>query len=197
MLVGFVHDLGYLGIFIMTFLESTIVPIPAEVTMVPAGYLIYQGKMHFWYVFVASILGTVMGSLCNYYIAMRYGRPLLVRFGKFFLLTEKKIDKLDRFFAQHGEISTFTGRLIPGLRHFISLPAGLTRMDLKKFCFYTALGGGIWMAILIGAGYWIGGNEALLNKYLPRLVKGSIVLAIAIIGIYLYISKRKRKRAAS
>jgi len=193
-LVDFVQELGYLGIFIMTFLESTVMPIPAEVTMVPAGYLIYQGQMHFWYVFIASILGTVCGSLVNYYIAMRFGRPLMLRFGKFFLLTEKKIDKLDRFFEKHGEISTFTGRLIPGLRHFISLPAGLTRMNVKKFCFYTALGGSIWMLVLIGVGYWIGGNEALLNQYLPRLIKASIVLAIAITAIYVYFSRRKAKR---
>ncbi len=193
-LVDVVHHLGYLGVFLMTFLESTVLPIPAEVTVVPAGYLIFQGKMEFWPVLIASIMGTICGSLVNYYVAMKYGRPLLVRFGKFFLLTEKKVDKLDRFFAKHGEISTFTGRLIPGLRHFISLPAGLTRMDLKKFCFYTALGGGIWMLVLIAAGYWIGGNEALLNQYMPRLIKASMLLAVAIAAVYVYFSRRKARR---
>ncbi len=190
-LVDFVHELGYFGVFLMTFLESTILPVPSEITMIPVGYLIFQGKMLFWPVLILSVLGTVAGALVNYYFAMRIGRPLLIRFGKYFLLSEKKVDKLDRFFSRHGEISTFTGRLIPGLRHFISLPAGLTRMNIKKFCFYTSLGGGIWMLTLIATGYWIGGNQALLHHYMPWIIRSAIMIVIVIVLLYVYLGRRR------
>ena len=133
-LVDFVHEFGYWGIFIMAFLESTFVPIPSEVTMVPAGYLVHQDKMNAWLVLFSSITGAIGGSLANYYIAFHYGRRFLYAYGKYLFFNHDKMQKLDKFFASHGEISTLTGRLIPGLRHVISFPAGLAHMDIKKFC---------------------------------------------------------------
>lgn len=194
-LVDFVHHLGYAGIFLMTFVESTFVPIPAEVTMIPAGYLVQQGKMQFIPVLLSSIVGTVAGAYFNYWLAKRYGRDLFMRYGKYLMMTDAKLAKLERFFYTHGAISTFTGRLIPGLRHYISFPAGLAKMDVRKFLIYTALGGAIWMTVLVCLGYYIGENERLAMVYLPRIKLGLLALLALAAGIYFW--RHYRKPAAT
>lgn len=190
-IVQFVHEFGYLGIFIMTFIESTFIPVPSEVTMVPAGYLIHQGEMDFLWVMAASVSGTLGGAMFNYWIARTYGLALLEKYGKYFLITPKKMQKMELFFEQHGAISTFSGRLIPGVRHYISFPAGLAKMKLRQFCLYTALGGGIWMMALIGLGYFIGEEQERMKHYLPMMV-WTIVAALAVfVSVYIW---RVRKR---
>lgn len=191
-LVDFVHGFGYFGIFIMTFLESTFVPIPAELTMVPAGYLAHQGEMDGLLVLVIAVTGAVMGSIANYYIAFHYGRRFLYAYGKYLFFGHEKMEKLDKFFASHGEISTLTGRLVPGLRHFISFPAGLAHMNLKKFIIYTGIGGGLWMATLILLGYVIGGNKALVRHYTPYVT--AIAISGVIIMVILYIKHHRAKK---
>ncbi len=193
-LVKFVHEFGYIGIFVMAFLESTFVPIPSEVTMIPAGFLIHEDKMNFWLVFFASLGGAVGGAIANYFIAYHYGRRFLYAFGKYMFFDHDKMEKLDKYFALHGEISTFTGRLIPGLRHVISFPAGLAHMDLKKFSLYTGVGGGLWMVTLILVGYLIGGNTAEVHKYMPY-VTGVVLFSVSIM-IVLYIRRYRRKKHA-
>ncbi|MDX1975462.1 MAG: DedA family protein [Rickettsiales bacterium] len=193
-LVDVVHTLGYPGIFIMTFLESTFMPIPSEVTMIPAGYLVQQGQMNLFLVLLCSITGTIGGALFNYYIAYHYGRRFINAYGKYFFFGPDKMEKLDKFFYSHGEISTFTGRLVPGLRHFISFPAGLAKMDLKKFCIYTGVGGAIWMSTLVGVGYLIGGNKKLIKTYMPYVSGGVIVLVILMIVVYIW---RKRNKTTN
>ncbi len=190
-LVDFVHGFGYFGIFIMTFLESTFAPIPAELTMVPAGYLVYQGKMDGILVMLIAIIGTICGSLANYYVALYFGRRFLYAYGKYMFFDHDKMEKLDKFFASHGEISTLTGRLIPGLRHVISFPAGLARMHIKKFIIYTSIGGAIWMGILIMVGYFIGGNKALVKQYMPYIIAAAIVAACSMLLIYTVRHNRK------
>ncbi len=191
-LVDFVHHLGYIGIFLMTFVESTFVPIPAEVTMIPAGYLVQQGKMSLIPVLLASIFGTVGGAYFNYWLAKRYGRDLFIRYGKYLMMTPDKLDKLELFFYRHGAISTFTGRLIPGVRHYISFPAGLAKMNLKKFVIYTALGGAIWMTVLVLLGYYIGENEELMIRYLPKAKVGMLVLIVVAGALYVWHHRRKK-----
>lgn len=190
-LVDFVHQLGYLGIFLMTFVESTFVPIPAEVTMIPAGYLVQQGKMDFTMVLLASIFGTVGGAYFNYWLAKRFGRDLFIRYGKYLMMTDAKLLKLELFFAKHGAISTFTGRLLPGIRHYISFPAGLAKMDVRKFFLYTALGGAIWMTVLVCLGYFIGENQDLATKYLPMIKV--IILGLLVVGGVWYWRRHSRK----
>ncbi len=191
-LVAFVEHLGVLGIFIMTFLESTFMPIPSEITMIPAGYLIQQGKMDLLSVLIASIVGTVGGAYFNYWIARKYGRGLFIRYGKYFMMTPAKLNKLESFFEKHGVISTFIGRLIPGIRHYISFPAGLAKMDLKKFIIYTALGGAIWMCVLIALGYYIGENKALMTTYLPIIKAGMFLFIVLLMVAYTW-----RRRASA
>lgn len=194
-LVAFVEHLGILGIFIMTFLESTFVPIPSEATMIPAGYLVQQGKMGLIPVLAASITGTIGGACFNYWLARYLGRGVFVRFGKYFFMTPEKLAKLESFFAKHGAVSTFVGRLIPGLRHYISFPAGLARMDVRTFCIYTALGGALWMCILVAMGYYIGQNKELMAKYLP-LMKLGLVTFIAL-TIAVYVARHRRRQATT
>jgi len=189
-LVALVEHLGVLGIFIMTFLESTFMPIPSEMTMIPAGYLVQQGKMDLVSVLVASIIGTIGGAYFNYLIARHFGRGLFLRYGKYFLMTPAKLAKLESFFAKHGAISTFIGRLIPGIRHYISFPAGLAQMDQRAFLIYTGLGGAIWMSILLALGYHIGENKELMMTYFP-MVKGALLVFIVTLCIF-YVWRNKK-----
>jgi len=133
-IVWFVENLGYLGILIMTFVESTFIPIPAEITLIPSGYLVHKGEMDGLLVLLVSSIGTLAGSLANYYIAYFFGRKLFTNKGKYFFINRSKLEKIEKFFASHGAISVFTGRFLPGVKHFISFPAGLAKMDLKPFC---------------------------------------------------------------
>lgn len=194
LLVWVVHYFGYAGIFVASFLESTFMPIPSEVTMIPAGVLVYQGHMNFWAVIASSTLGALAGSLFNYYLAYRLGRRFFYAYGKYFFFTHEKIDKLDKFFVSHGDISTFTGRLIPGVRHFIAFPAGLAHMDLKKFCIYTTLGSAIWMAILTIVGYYIGDNKELVKRYMPYVIAAVVFIAVAFVVLYMWRHNHKNKK---
>ncbi|BAK71548.1 DedA family protein [Aliarcobacter butzleri] len=190
-IVETIGDLGYFGIFILMFLESTVFPIPSEVVMIPAGYLAHKGEMNIYIVILLGILGSLGGALFNYYFALKFGRKFLMKYGKYFLVSHESIEKTEKFFKNHGHISTFSGRLIPGLRHYISLPAGLARMNLFIFCLYTTLGATIWVIILTLLGYYIGDNEELVKEYLRYLIVG-LLLCLALLGFWYY---KKIKKA--
>src|SRR5512135_3147678 len=125
-----VHAWGYTGIFILMALESTVLPIPSELVLIPAGYLAHQGHMSFGLIVLTSTVGCLVGASINYAVALWVGRPFLERWGRYFFVRPELLHKTDNFFDRHGAVSTFTGRLIPGIRHLISLPAGVTRMHL-------------------------------------------------------------------
>ncbi|MDR1136868.1 MAG: DedA family protein, partial [Synergistaceae bacterium] len=158
-LVGIFHSLvswlveaasamGYKGIVALMFLESSFFPFPSEVVIPPAGYLASQGQMNPVMIVVCGTVGSLLGAYFNYYIAVRWGRKFFERFGKYFLVSPEALDKAEVFFAKHGHISTFTARLLPVIRQYVSLPAGLARMNIVKFSVYTGLGSGIWVALL-------------------------------------------------
>lgn len=188
--VDTVGSLGYIGIFIMMFLESSFFPFPSEVVMIPAGYLAYKGEMNLGLAIFFGILGSLGGALLNYFLAIRLGRAFLVKYGRYFFIKEETIIKMEDFFKDHGHISTFSGRLIPAVRQYISFPAGLARMNLLVFSLYTSLGAAIWVIILAMLGYFIGDNEALVKEYL-RYIIISILFALAALGYFYY---RKIKR---
>jgi membrane protein DedA with SNARE-associated domain len=181
-----VNYFGYLGIFFMTMIESTFIPIPSEITLIPAGYLVFEQKMSWFPLFISSVAGTVSGSLINYYIARKFGRQLLIKYGKIFFLNEEKLSKIEAFFESHGSISTFSGRLLPGIKHFIAFPAGLGKMPLKPFLVYTALGGSILNAILIGIGYFIGSNSDLIKQYLKQINFAMVVIVVCLVVFYIW-----------
>jgi membrane protein DedA with SNARE-associated domain len=189
-LVDVVGALGYPGIVSLMFLESSFFPFPSEVVMPPAGYLASRGEMSVVLVVVCGILGSVLGALFNYWIAIRWGRKFFDRFGKYFFVSPEALDKAEVFFARHGHVSTFTARLLPVIRQYVSLPAGLARMNLFKFCLYTALGSGIWVVILTLLGYWLGGeiDAALLRK----VSVGLVAFCAVIVACYAVRCKRRR-----
>ncbi len=191
-LVDTIGAMGYWGIFLLMFLESTFFPFPSEVIMIPAGYLAYQGEMNLYMVVLVGIAGSLGGALFNYYIAMHFGRPFLLKYGRYFFVKPETLDKLEAFFTKHGELSTFNGRLIPGIRQLISLPAGLARMNLLKFSFYSALGAGIWVVVLVAVGYLVGSNETLISQYLHTATL--IALASILFVTLFYVIRQKRKK---
>jgi membrane protein DedA with SNARE-associated domain len=192
-LVETIGNMGYWGIFLLMFLESTFFPFPSEVIMIPAGYLAYKGEMNLYIVVLIGILGSVVGALFNYYLAMHFGRSFLLKYGKYFFIKEETLDKLEAFFQKHGELSTFNGRLIPGIRQLISLPAGLARMNLARFAFYSALGAGIWVIVLVALGYLLGSNEALISEYLHTATLIALLSVVFITIFYMIRNKRREK----
>ncbi|EAI4428901.1 DedA family protein [Campylobacter lari] len=191
-LLTLAKDWGYWGIIFLMFVESSFFPFPSEVVMIPAGYLVHQNELNFWLCLLCGTFGALLGALLNYYLCYFLGREVLLKICKYFGVNEAKFAQFEAFFNKHGEISTFSGRLIPGLRQYISLPAGLARMNLKKFIFYTSLGAGIWCLILLILGYVLGKNEDLIKEYLHFVIIACIVFATMIVAIYIYIQKRKK-----
>jgi len=189
-LVQTVGDLGYAGIFTMMALESTFVPIPSEAVMIPAGYLVQQGTMNFPLSLLCGVTGSVAGAYFNYFMALWLGRPFILRYGKYVGVSKEKFLKVDEYFHNHGEITTFIGRLIPVVRHLISFPAGLGRMNHVKFTIYTALGAAFWVTVLLSLGFLIGENEALIKKYLSQITLGLFVLSALIVAMYIYWKRR-------
>ncbi|MDN5042642.1 DedA family protein [Aliarcobacter butzleri] len=189
-IVETVSSLGYFGIFIMMFLESSFFPFPSEVVMIPAGYLASKGEMNIYLVLLFGILGSLAGALFNYYFAIKLGRAFLLRYGKYILISEETILKMEEFFKNHGHISTFSGRLIPGVRQYISLPAGLAQMNIFVFSLYTSLGAGIWVLILTILGYFLGNNQALVKEYLHIIV----IVILILLAIFAYFYYRRVKK---
>jgi len=192
-IVELVEQLGYLGIFIMMFLESTFFPFPSEVAMIPAGFLAAKGDMNLILAIVVGTIGSLTGALFNYYLARKYGRKGVLKFGKYFFFNEEKLEKMEKFFVDHGSFSTFVARLIPGVRQLVSLPAGLSKMPLDKFALHTTLGAGLWVTVLALLGYFLGENEALIAEYLHQIVLGTLAIIAIVSGIYVYMNKRIKK----
>ncbi len=193
-LVENIFDFGYAGIFILMAVESSFIPFPSEAVLIPAGYLASQGKMDVFVIFVCAVSGSLAGAYVNYFLAKKVGRAFLLKYGKYFFISNDAIYKMDRFFYKHGSISTFTGRLIPGIRQLISLPAGFALMNLKKFTLYTALGSGIWSAILIALGYFIGENEKLIKVYLKEITTFTLVFIFLAVLVYYFRQKSNNSK---
>ncbi len=192
--------IGYPGIIALMALESSILPVPSELVMPPAGYWAAKGQMSFPLVLLSGILGSILGALANYYGAQLIGWPLIRRYGKYVLLSEKNLLRSERFFAEHGEISTLIGRLFPVIRHLISIPAGLHRIPLPKFILYTGVGAGAWCAILAYIGYFLGQHEGVLqnaeiHRYATWALLALIPLSLIVILVYLW--RRRQRRASS
>ncbi len=192
-LVNTIGQMGYTGIISLMFLESSFFPFPSEVVMPPAGYLAWKGEMSLPLVILAGIAGSILGALFNYWIAVKLGRPFLLRYGKYFFISPESINKADDFFSKHGHISTLVGRLLPVIRQYISLPAGIARMNLGTFTLFTTIGAGAWVIVLTFAGYLLGEHQNLLKEYLHVITLACVAVAVVIAGGYILAMRRKKK----
>ncbi len=178
---GIISSGGYFAVMMLMVAESMILPIPSEAITPFAGFLVSTKEFTFTGALFFSTLGSLIGSLASYYIGKYGGNPLVKRFGRYVFLNEEHLLKTEEFFIHHGKKTVFFGRLIPVVRHFISIPAGIARMKLAPFIFYTTLGAGIWNAFLIAVGMVLGSNWTTIKQYthiLDIVIVGLIVLAV-------------------
>lgn len=206
-----VENASYLLIFLLMAVESSFIPFPSEVVVPPAAFLAAQSvntlvyknhtiavaDLNIWGIIIVATAGALVGALVNYYLSVWIGRPLVYRFadsrlGHACLINRAKVDKAEEYFDRHGAVSTFVGRLIPAVRQLISIPAGIARMNIGKFCIYTALGAALWNAILAGLGYWLGMHVTIdelfvqVEKYNSYLTWAGIALGVVCVGIILW-----------
>ncbi len=200
-----VDNASYLLIFVLMTVESSFVPFPSEVVVPPAAYLACtKGDMNVFAVVLVATAGALCGALINYFLSLWIGRPLVYSFadsrlGHALLINREKVDKAEKYFDSHGAISTFLGRLIPAVRQLISIPAGLARMNLGVFCIFTALGAGIWNAVLAVLGWWLGRTVPLdelfnqVEKYNDYLTWAGIAIGVICLGVIVYNLLRPRR----
>lgn len=193
-IIHFISTLGYFGIFILMTLESALIPIPSEVTMPFSGSLAAVGRFNFWLVVAAGTLGNLVGSMLAYFLGV-WGqetvvRKVIVKYGKYFLISEHEYDHSERWFRKHGEIIVFVSRVLPIIRTFISLPAGVAKMNLTKFILYTTVGSLIWSYILTNIGVMLGNNWKSLEVYFRKL---DLVIVVFLFGAIFFYVRRKLK----
>jgi membrane protein DedA with SNARE-associated domain len=183
-------------------LSSTFIPFPSWVVLPPAAYYASQGELNVYLVFLCGVVGSLMGALFNYYFALLLGRNLLYRFAdtkiaRLMLLSSTKVEKAEKYFIEHGNIATFVGRLLPSIRQVISLPAGLAKMPIWSFVFYTVIGTAIWAAILTWVGYYFGEYEADIKKNIRGISIGLALLMGLVVSAYIFWQKKKRNADSS
>src|SRR3989338_493264 len=197
-ILAFASSLGYLGIIILMAIESSFIPFPSELILIPAGALVAQGEFSFTLALLSAIVGSLIGAFFNYFFAYYGGRPLINmlirRYGSILLISQESMAKTERFFESHGSVTTFVGRLLPAIRQLISLPAGLAKMPLFKFTVYTTLGAGIWSAILLILGMLLQNNRPLVERLLSNLSAQLIGLGILIVFVYWWLHTRRKKK---
>ncbi len=187
-------QVGYLGVLFAMTVESLGIPLPSEIIMPLAGWMVYRGVFSLWSAVLAGTAGCTLGSIIGYWIGSVGGRPVLAKYGRFILFSEHDLDIADRWFARYGEAAVFFSRLLPVVRTFISIPAGITRMNFPKFVLYTVLGSFPWVLGLTYAGELLGDNWQVVRGPLERL-DYPIVAALAAAIVY-YVYRRTRRATA-
>ena len=199
-------NLNYTTIFILMMLESTVIPVPSELVVSPAAYHAAAGNLDMMLVILFATLGADLGATINYVAGYYLGRPIIYRFanskwGKMCLLNQEKVEHSEKYFDNHGMVATITGRLIPGIRHLISIPAGLAKMNYWKFLLYTTIGAGVWNCILAALGWYlhtIVPEEQLHDKileygeYIKWIIIVLVIIAIAYFAIRRFIKKKRQ-----
>lgn len=197
------ESIMYAATYVLMLLESTVIPVPSEFVVTPAAYRAASGELNVFLIVVLATIGADCGASINYAAGYYLGRPIIYRFanskaGRFCLLNQKKVEDSERYFYKHGKAATLTGRLIPGIRHLISIPAGLARMNYWTFLLYTTLGAGLWNIILAGLGWYLYSIvpaeqlKSSINEY-SEYIKFAIIAIVAILIIYIIIKKYVKK----
>ncbi|MCL6625460.1 DedA family protein [Alicyclobacillus shizuokensis] len=193
----FVTYYGLSAIFVLMTLESLCIPIPSEVVMSFAGYLVYRGHLPLLGVIVIATLANLVGSWLAYLIGVYGGRAFILRWGRYVLLNEAHLQRAETWFARHGSLSVCIGRVLPGVRTFISLPAGIGRMPLARFFLFSAIGSWIWNTALTVFGYQLGKHWELVDIYLkPLTVLGAVVLIAGVLWYWFGRSRTTRRHSA-
>ncbi|MES2012689.1 MAG: DedA family protein [Pseudomonadota bacterium] len=186
-IMGVISTMGYGGIVLLMAIESACIPLPSEIIMPFAGFLVFKGELTLWLVALAGAVGCMLGSIPAYYVGMYGGRPLAEKFGKYVLISKKDLDMADRWFAQHGEVIIFIARLLPAVRTFIAFPAGVARMNMSKFMAYTFIGSFIWCWLLAYAGMKFGENWESLKVYFHQF--HYVIVAAGLVAVTWYIRR--------
>jgi membrane protein DedA with SNARE-associated domain len=189
--------LGYGGVFVLMVVESCGIPMPSEVIMPFSGFLVAQGTLNFWWVVFLGTFGNLVGSMLAYWIGMRGGRPLIEKYGKYLLISKHDLDIADRWFTKYGQLTVFFGRLLPVVRTYISFPAGIAKMDFKKFCFYTFIGAFPWCLLFAWLGVKMGNNWDLIREKLHNFDMAMLALVIAAVGWYVFRHLKNRANKLS
>ena len=203
MITSLLNNLNYGTILLLMLLESTVIPVPSELVVAPAAYHAASGGLNILLVVLFATIGADLGASINYFVALYVGRPVVYKFansrwGRMCLLNQEKVEKSERYFDDHGVVATLTGRLIPGIRHLISLPAGLARMNYWKFLLYTTIGAGAWHSILAALGWYLHSvvpEDELtqtIERYNHYIIIG-IVAVIALVVVYFLVKSRNKK----
>ncbi|MFH0761962.1 MAG: DedA family protein [Bacteroidota bacterium] len=196
----YMQNIGYLTIFLLMLIESTVLPMPSELVIPPAAYLAAGGELNIILVILAGTTGALSGALINYVLGYTLGRKVIyaladTTWAHIIFITREKIEKAESFFIKNGKTSTLIGRLIPGIRHLISIPAGMAKMPVGTFMLWTFIGAGIWNIVLALLGYFFYSQQELLQKYYKELIW--IVIALGVLFVaYLVIKSVRKKRDA-
>lgn len=199
-------NLNYGTVFFLMMLESTVIPVPSELVVSPAAYHAAGGNLNVWLVILFATLGADLGATINYVVAYFVGRPVIYKFansklGKLCLLNQQKVERSEKYFYDHGKVATITGRLIPGIRHLISLPAGLAKMPYHTFLLYTTIGAGVWNMILAALGWYLHSivPESELNDKIMEYgdyIKWTIIGLVGIGIVFLIVRNYLKKKAS-
>lgn len=196
----YMSNMSYLTIMILMTIESTFIPLPSELVLPPAGWQVAQGEMNFFLVVLFSSLGCLLGALINYTLSYYLGRAIIYRLAdskaaRIFFINRAKLERAEKYFNDNGNSSTFIGRLVPGIRHLISIPAGLAKMDIKKFILFTIIGSTLWNTILTTFGYFFGKNQDVLMQHFQELKYAAYALGAIFILYLIYKGKNHKKKA--
>jgi membrane protein DedA with SNARE-associated domain len=196
----YMQNISYLTVFLLMMIESTFLPMPSELVIPPAAYLAAKGDLNIFLVVLSGTSGALVGSLINYVLSYTLGRKIVyaladTKLARMIFLNPAKVQKAEDFFIKNGKSSTLIGRLVPGVRHLISIPAGLAKMPLQTFMLWTFIGAGIWNIVLSALGYFFYSQQDLLKQYYDEL-KWAVVGIGVIFAVYLVVKSVRKKRAA-
>ena len=186
-----ISSFGYSGVFFAMAIESACIPLPSEIILPFTGYMVFAGHFGFWQATIVATLGNLFGGLVAYYVGVWGGRPFLQQYGRYFLINERELVWTERLFKNHGEMTVFVGRMLPIVRTFISLPAGIARMNPLKMAIYTVSGAFLWCTLLIFMGRKLGENWDALKPYFHR---ADVVIGGAFVLVVLYVVWKRVKR---